>query len=255
MFPRLFCMAIAIVWTLSGSGGAAQTLRLVNDGYLGPSGKADAPGFGVEVLRDVFHSLGQDVSFELLATKHAWMMVARGERDGMLATLRTSEGERFCSFPSEPLVQDKWVFFVRTADIGKLKFSSFYDLVGHDVAIHDPEPGVSEQAISPALSKFLSDHHNMVKTNDDTAESLRMLAAGRFDYALLNLAYGMSEIARIGLSGKIAPLLSRSVVERGIYICFSKERVAPAVVDAFSDALKQFKQTEAFQAIYRRYFP
>ena len=34
-----------------------------------------------------------------------------------------------------------------------------------------------------------------------------------------------------------------------------KARVEPALVDAFSQALKQFKQTEAFQAIYHKYFP
>jgi polar amino acid transport system substrate-binding protein len=65
----------------------------------------------------------------------------------------------------------------------------------------------------------------------------------------------MSEIAKMGLSGKIEPLLSRSVTEQGVYVCFTKARVSPALVDAFSRAVKQFKQTEAFQAIYRKYFP
>jgi ABC-type amino acid transport substrate-binding protein len=35
----------------------------------------------------------------------------------------------------------------------------------------------------------------------------------------------------------------------------SKARVSPSLVEAFSRALKQFKQTEAFQVIYRKYFP
>ena len=50
-------------------------------------------------------------------------------------------------------------------------------------------------------------------------------------------------VAAMGLSGKIEPLTFRSVIE-----------------DAFPSAsarraLKEFKQTEAFQAIYRKYFP
>jgi polar amino acid transport system substrate-binding protein len=256
-FGRFLCATFAVVWALSGRALPAEPLRLVNDDYLSASEDiADdkAPGLGVEVLRQVFAGLGRDVSFEFFPTKRAWMMVIRGERDGMLATLRTSEGERFCSFPDEPLVQDRWVLFVRTADIGKLKFSSLDDLIGHDVAIRGPAPGVPEQpTVSPEMRKFLLEHHNMV-TTDGTTVSLRMLAAGRVDYAVVNLAYGKSQIAKMGLSGKIEPLLSRSVIELGVYVCFTKARVSPSLVEAFSGALKQFKQTEAFQAISHKYF-
>ena len=257
-FRRFLRATIAVVWALSGWASPAEPLRLVNDDYLGPSEDiADdkAPGLAVEVLRQVFAGLRQDVSFELFPTRRAWMMVIRGERDGMLATLRTSEGEQFCSFPDEPLVQDRWVLFVRTADIGKLKFSSLDDLIGHDVAIRGTVTGVSEQpTVSPELLKFLREHHNMVATNG-TIVSLRMLAASRVDYAVVSLAYGMSEIKKMGLSGKIEPLLSRSVIEKDVYVCFTKARVSPSLVDAFSHALKQFKQTEAFRAIYHKYFP
>ena len=82
-----------------------------------------------------------------------------------------------------------------------------------------------------------------------------MLAAGRVDYAVVNLTTGMQVIARMGLTGKIEPLLSRNVIEDGFSVCFSKARVSPALVAAFSRALREFKQTEAFQAIYRKYFP
>jgi ABC-type amino acid transport substrate-binding protein len=40
-----------------------------------------------------------------------------------------------------------------------------------------------------------------------------------------------------------------------MYIIFSKERVSPEFVAALSDALHQFKQTEAFRAIHGKYFP
>jgi polar amino acid transport system substrate-binding protein len=145
--------------------------------------------------------------------------------------------------------------FVRTVDAGKLKFSSFDDLIGHDVAINRATNDRSEQTtVSPELWKFLREHHNLIETADST-ESLRMLAAGRADYAAVNLTFGMNIVARVGLSGKIEPLLSRNVKEESIYVCFTKARVSPSLVDAFSHALKQFKQTEAFQAIYRKYFP
>jgi polar amino acid transport system substrate-binding protein len=146
--------------------------------------------------------------------------------------------------------------FVRAADAGKLKFSSFDDLVGHDVAVGGSyPPGSSEHPLlSPELSEFLREHHNMVETSG-TTESLRMLAVGRVDYAVVALRSAKRVIMTGGLSGKFEPLLSRSVTEQGFYVCFTKVRVSPAFVDAFSHALKQFKQTEAYQAIIRKYLP
>jgi polar amino acid transport system substrate-binding protein len=182
-------------------------------------------------------------------------MVYRGERDGMFSVLRTSERERICHFPDEPLKQEKWVFFVRTADVGRLKFSSFDDLVGHDVAVHEPAQGVFEKpTVSPELWKFLLEHHNMIETMGNVV-SFRMLAAGRVDYALANLTTGMRYMEVMGLTGTIEPLLSRSVIEDGFTVCFNKARVAPSLVEAFSRALREFKKTETFQAIYRKYFP
>jgi polar amino acid transport system substrate-binding protein len=256
-FRGLLCATIALIGALDGRALAAEPLRLVTDRLLPFEDLGDdkAPGFSVEILRQVFAAMGQDASFETISWNRSWMMIVRGERDGIFSDLRTSERERLCLFPDEPLKQERWVFFVRTADVAKLKFSSFDDLVGHDVAVHGPVPGLFEQpTVSPELWKFLREHHNMVETSGG-AESLRMLAAGRVDYAVVNLTTGMGDVAAMRLAGKIMPLLSRSVIEDGFYVCFSKARVPPSFVDAFSRALKEFKHTEAFQAIYRKYFP
>jgi polar amino acid transport system substrate-binding protein len=74
-------------------------------------------------------------------------------------------------------------------------------------------------------------------------------------YAVVNLNFGMRVIPTMGLSGKVEPLLSRSAFDADFYVCFSKASVSPTLVDAFSRALKQFKQTEAYKVIYRKYFP
>jgi polar amino acid transport system substrate-binding protein len=254
----LLCTTIAVVWALSGRASAVESLRLVTDDYLGPIGHFNddkAPGPDVEVLRQVFAAMGQDVSFEVFPTNRIWRMLLRGERDGMVSTRRTSEREQICSFPDEPTRRARWILFTRTADVGKLKFSSFDDLMGHEVAVRGPVTDLFEQSdVSPELWQFLREHHNMVET-DSVTEGLRMLAAGRVDYTVSALGFGRRDVARLGLAGTIEPLLSRSVFEGGIYTCFTKTRVSPALVDAFSRALTQFKQTEAFHEISRKYFP
>lgn len=251
------CAAIAVGCALGGRAWPAEPMQLVTD-HLPPFEDLDndkAPGFSVEVLRQVFAAMGRDATFERFPWDRSWRMVDRGERDGMFTALRTGERERICYFPDEPLKQEKWVFFVRSADVGKLTFSSFDDLVGHDIAVHRPANDVFKQpTVSPELWKFLLEHHNMVETLGPGV-SFRMLAAGRVDYALANLTIGIGYLDRMGLSEKIEPLLSRSVIEDGFSVCFSKARVSPALVEAFSRALKEFKQTEAFRTIYRKYFP
>jgi polar amino acid transport system substrate-binding protein len=256
-FRRILCVAIGLVAALGGQAAHAESLRLVAD-FLPPFEQLNddkSPGFSVEVLRQVFATMNQDVTFQNYPWDRDWRMISRGEADGMFGTLRTDEREQICSFPDEPLTQARYVLFVRANDIGRLKFSSFDDLVGHGVAVHRPAVGLFQQpTVSPELWEFLREHHNMVETQGN-GESFRMLVAGHVDYVVANLVTGMRIIASMELFGKIEPLLSRSVMEGGIYICFTKGHVSPEFVDAFSRALKQFKQTEAFQAIYRKYFP
>lgn len=96
-------------------------------------------------------------------------------------------------------------------------------------------------------------HRNMVETNGTTG-SFHVLEASRVDYVAANLDLGMENVATMGLSGRIEPLLFRSVIEGGIYTCFTKARVSPSLVDAFSRALKQFKQTEEYRRTYRKYY-
>ena len=247
-FWVLLCATIAVVWALGGGASAAEPLRLVTGNYSGV-GDGKPAGFPAEVITQVFATMGQAFSIEAYPPARGWMMIVRGERDGTLAVLRTPERARFCAFPDEPLLRDKYVLFVRTADVGRLKFTSFEDLIGHNVAFGPEHP-----ELSPELWKFLSAHHNGIETGGST-EGFRMLAAGRVDYVASNLGLGIQLVATMGLPVKIQPLLSRSVFEAGFYVCFTKGRVSPALVDAFSQALKQFKQTEAYQAIYRKYYP
>lgn len=238
------------VLTLAGPASNAVTLRLVTDQWIPYENLSDteAPGFSTEVLQRVFGGIGQEVSFEEFPWARAAGLVFQGERDGIFTAFRNEERERFCYFPSEPLAHDKWVFFVRAADAGRLKFSSFADLVGHDIAV------LRGAAISPEFWDFVREHHNFTETASDEA-NFRMLQAGRVDYVVASFVNGMRLIGSLGLDGKVQPLSSRSLQEDDMYVIFSRQRVSPTLVDAFSDALHQFKQTDAFRGIYSKYFP
>jgi polar amino acid transport system substrate-binding protein len=249
-FRAFLGVAFAAVWVFGGPASTAAPLQLVTDQWIPYENLSDAeaPGFSTEVLKQVFVSMGQQASFEEFPWARAAGLVFRGERDAIFTAFRNDERARFCHFPDEPLARDKWVFFVRAADAGKLKFSSFDDLVGHDIAV------LRGASISPEFWDFVHQHRNFAETASDEA-NFRMLEAGRVDYVVASLANGVRLIGSLGLDGKVEPLSSRSLKEDDKYVIFSKQRVSPAFVDAFSNALHQFKQTEAFPAIYRKYFP
>jgi polar amino acid transport system substrate-binding protein len=249
-FQAFLGVAFAVTLELAGQPSMAAPLRLVTDQWIPYENLSDAgsPGFSTEVLKQVFASMGQEASFEEFPWARAARLVFRGERDALFTAFYNEERARFCYFPKEPLARDKWIFFVRSADVGRLKFSSFEDLVGHEIAV------LRGSSISPEFWDFVRRHHNVTETASDEGP-FRMLEAGRVDYVVASFVNGTQLIGSLGLDGKIEPLLSRSLKEDNLYVIFSKERVSPVFVDAFSDALYRFKQTEAFRAIYRKYFP
>jgi polar amino acid transport system substrate-binding protein len=245
---------LAVAWALTcglaAPAAVAGPLRLVTDQWIPYENlsDADAPGFSTEVLKAVFASMKQDVSFEEFPWARAARLVFRGERDALFTAFYDEERAGFCHFPKEPLARDKWIFFVRTADAGRLKFSSFADLVGHEIAV------LRGASISPEFWAFAREQRTIRETASDEV-NMRLLEAGRVDYVVASFANGMRLIRSLGLDGKIEPLLSRSLKEDDLYVIFSKERVSASFVDAFSEALRRFKQTEAFRVIYRKYFP
>ena len=242
-FRVILCATIAVVCALGRGAAQAETLRLSYDLYPDRFENMDddkSPGFGVDVVKDVLAAMGQDASIEALPTNRLWIMIERGELEGMIATLPTSARARICAFPDEPLIHSRRILFIRTADIGKPKFATFDDLVRHSVAIREAVPDLPEQpVVASEPVKFLRAHHKIIE-KDSVTEAFRMLAAGHFDYVAADLTYVMP---RMGLAGKFGPLLLRSGIEGDLYVCFAKARVSPAFVGAFSLSLKQFKRT------------
>jgi polar amino acid transport system substrate-binding protein len=244
-FKCILCVAIGVVGALSGRASSAEPLRFATLDRAVPAGD--------EIVKQVLATMGRDVIFEPFPYRRAWLMIVRGERDGLTDLFRTSERERFCTYADEPYYQSKLVLWVRTADAGKLKFSSFGDLIGHGVAVGGSLITSEDRESTRELSKFLREHHNEVQTRG-IPYSLRMLAAGRVDYAIASLVSGRFQSTKMGLSERIEPILSPIVATEGSYVCFAKTRVSPSFVDEFSRAQREFKKTEAYQVILRKYF-
>src|SRR5260370_9381609 len=242
-FRAFFGMAFAAALGLGGLRSMAAPLQLVSDQWIPYENlaEAEAPGFSTEVLKPIFAALGQEASFEEFPWARAAGLVFGGERDAIFTAFYNEERAHFCYFPKEPLARDKWILFVRTADVGRLQFSSFEDLVGHEIAV------LRGASISPEFWDFAHQHNNVAETVSDEAD-FRMLEAGRVDYVVASFVNGVPLIASLGPDRQIEPLLSRSLKEDNLFVIFSKRRVTPDFVDRFSEAWHRFKQTGDFRA-------
>src|SRR3984893_5977272 len=192
-----FAAVWVLGWALGGPGATAAPLQLVTDQWIPYENlsNTDAPGFSTEVLKQVLTAMGQEASFEEFPWARAAGLVFRGERDAIFTAFRNDERARFCHFPNEPLARDKWVFFVRAADAGRLRFSSFDDVVGHDIAV------LRGASISPEFWDFVRRHRNFTETASDEA-NFRMLEAGRVDYVVASFANGMRLIGSLGSTAR-----------------------------------------------------
>jgi polar amino acid transport system substrate-binding protein len=93
--------------------------------------------------------------------------------------------------------------------VGKLKFSSFNDLVGHDIAV------LRGAAVSPEFWNFVREHRNFSETASGEA-NFRMLEAGRVDYVVLSFVQGMrSRQSEVG-----APAVCASISTGGRFAAY-----------------------------------
>jgi polar amino acid transport system substrate-binding protein len=132
--------------------------------------------------------------------------------------------------------------------LNRLAFHSLADLDGRTVGV------VRGAAVSPEFWDFVKSHRNYEEAVDDD-EDFRKLLAGRIDYVVASYANGMLERRRLQNGDLIQPLPGAVLKEDAMYLIFSKRTVSPELVNAFSKALRQFKQTGEFRAIFQRYFP
>ncbi|WP_434634569.1 substrate-binding periplasmic protein [Chromobacterium sp. CV08] len=210
--------------------------------------ESQAPGFSVEVIRRVFEAMGQPVEIHQYPWARAQSMAFSGQNDGLFSAFRNAERAAHCYYPDEPLALDRWVLFVRRDNLNRLAFHSLADLKGRLVGV------VRGAAVSPAFWNAVKSSGNYEESVDDDA-NFRKLLAGRVDYVVASQANGARERFRIPGGEQIAALPGAVLKEDALYLIFSKQSVNQKTVAAFSKALRQFKQTGEYRAIFQRYFP
>jgi polar amino acid transport system substrate-binding protein len=208
----------------------------------------EAPGFNTEVIRQVFGKMGIAVNItEEYPWKRTQQFAYTGKLDAVFSVFYTEERARNCHYPDESLIAEKHVLFIKKTDAEILKFDAYDDLRNKRIGTHRGA-GIEEKFL-----EFIGKNCTVIEVSNEE-QHFKMLADGRLDYVVSSFGPSMINLHKLGLTGKIVPILSKPIREDNLFIMFSKKTIEPEFVHRFSDTLKAFKQTEAFRKIHKKYF-
>jgi len=239
---------------LIGGGLSAQARLIIATDEWNPYEYTGADGvvtgFSTEVVRAVLAGMNIGIAEDHIGM-HPFarleQYVIDGTVDAAYSLSRTEKREGACYFPAEPIINSRWVLFIRKSDEGRLGFTSFEDLKGRSVGV------VRAYAYTPEFWACLEEEGNGSAVTSDE-QNFRKLAAGRIDYVAAEYGNASGVIKELGLAGRIVPLSDNPIAEKELYLIFNKRKVSRSLVDDFSDALRAFKSTPEYDRLYRSYF-
>jgi polar amino acid transport system substrate-binding protein len=231
------------------SEGWAISLRIATDKWVPYENLADPelPGFSTEVIQAVFASMGIDIKIHEYPWIRALQGVYRGNSDALYSAFWSEERARECYYPQESLIQEKWVFFIRRKDVGRLTFYSYEDLKGTRIGV------LRKASITPEFWKFAQTDYIVEEVSIDE-QNFKKLLKHRIDYVVTGYSNGITLLKTMGIGDQVVPLEAKSLLEDYLYLIFSKKTVTQELVNQFSTALQRFKTTRTYHNIYEKYF-
>lgn len=251
----LSCLLIGAAAVVADDAAADKAIRIGGAEWPPYSyaevrhGKADPAsprGIDGETITAVFAEMGVPVaSHRIYPWKRLLKYVRDGEVDVGYEIIRTPEREREFLMAEEPLIVSEEVFFIRKADVGKLRFDKMDDLAGHTIGV------TRGYAYTAEFWKFIKSECRYEEVWNDEL-NLRKLIGGRIDFFPVNRNVGLFLARENGCMDKIA-MLPKPLCVNKQYIFFSRGTVSPEFVRRVSGALSRFKRTPAYRAIFKKH--
>ncbi|MBF0226565.1 MAG: transporter substrate-binding domain-containing protein [Desulfobacterales bacterium] len=179
-------------------------------------------------------------------------MALDGECHALFDASKKASREEVCYYPDEFLLESKYVFFIKKENAGKLKYETFDDLKNYKIGV------THEYSYTADFWAFLNANKNFDTARTDE-QSIKKLLLGRVDYfpgELGNINIIMNDLdskEKLNAREQLT-YLPKPLTQKPYYIIFNKKKMSKEFVDKFSEALKNFKQTDEFAKISEKYF-
>ena len=214
--------------------------------------KHEMSGLSTEVIYGVFKSMGISIKENKV---YPWVRTQSNVYQGIVDAAYTAsindERKKNCYFPSEALVSSKWVLFIKKSKKSELNFEKLTDLKNKKIGLIRGYNYPSE------FAKYVN-KYSKIQTVSKEVQNVTKLLMGRYDYmpAVLEttvyLAKNNPALKKIDAYNNLY-YFPTPLATTNFYLMFSKKTVKKSFVDRFSKALKEFKKTEEYKKILKKY--
>ncbi len=202
-------------------------------------------GYSYEVILYVTNNLNTEIqSIDMLPWKRAVEMIKNNKTDALFSANYTNDRAIYAYYPEEPLIISPWVIWTHADSIDK--FSDLSDLRGKAIGI------VRGYSYTEEFNSYIEKYCIVEETTYDKQNFMK-LEDGRLDYIVAEYGNGSALLKELGFNN-IFPWLDNPIKTDGLYIIFNKRTVSPEFTKKFSDKTKEFKKTEQFRGLLRKYF-
>ncbi len=249
MLKALLAAACTIMLMFCAGGGAGaagypEKIRVVYTQWY-PYTYMDgstARGFEIETFKTVMNRMGVKVEFEQFPFKRCLKMLETGSADAAVSVLDTPDRRRYIIFPEEYISISRTLFFTRKDS--KIRYrGSLEDLKGYNIGVI---AGFSYG------KEFDNARYLKKEAVVDSERLVNMVLGGRCDLGIENQAVIKGIAKELGTESSIRFLIP-PVHAQKLYVGFSRAVHLEKLAADFSAALSEFKKTEHYRAILRKY--
>ncbi len=246
---KFIALLFGVIFIFASHHGVAKAYTLVSLEYEPYSYHSNGTfqGYDVEVLRECFRRMGEELEITLIPWKRALSMGMSGEVDGVFGVFKRPERVRKMFF-SEPVRKEKISFFVRRdsplvfdGDLNQLKNCSFGIVSGY--------------SYGKAVDSFLENEipASRVQIGVSPEMNIAKLLRGRFDIYVGDTISSLNIMKEMGVAEQVRKL-GPSINSSDVHVAFSKKRKLRFLRKRFNSALRSMRYDGTLDRIRKKYF-
>ncbi|WP_421159346.1 substrate-binding periplasmic protein [Aeromonas dhakensis] len=207
-------------------------------------------GLDVDIVTGIFGRLKIPIKIELA---DSGARLTRNAETGVCDVVMThsykAERERYLIYPQQAHIRHSWHFFVRKADLLKIRYETLADLKPWRIGV------TKDFSYTPELAAALTDpsyHFQEITMNQ---LQLRKLLAGRIDTVPMPLVTAFAQIREEGLEGKL-DYLPKPLKSSPYFNTWARARAdqnTSAQMAAYDAELLRMKRDGRLKALYDKY--
>jgi polar amino acid transport system substrate-binding protein len=207
-------------------------------------------GLDIDIVTAIFDKLGVPVRIELIDSGARLTRNAEtGLCDMVLTHSYNAARERYLIYPQQAHLRHSWHFFVRKADLLKIRYETLADLKPWRIGV------TRDFSYTPDLTAAMADptyHFQQIPMN---RLQLRKLLAGRIDTVPMPLVTAFTQIKEEGLTGKVdyLPKPLKSSPYFNTWTRAKADENTPAQMAAYDAELLRMKRNGSLKALYDQY--